>query len=425
MRAYDGQNKEGKSVYNHSGYCNMSTKMNRLIKLRKAKRLSEFSVQEIVTSFGMYESAIIYLRDVKCVKSNESEDLSSDEQPHIYVSPDVAVLNTLLTGNSKYMFPCPSCLREQPLSPKRWGNPRNMEYRGVPTNASSNQTNTIRIIRNQNKNIFEVSDPLYRIGEELLCDITDNDVAIFQRDGSWDSFLDKCVCNCRNIILKAASEIRRDYVCGYDVSHQLFVNFRIYDPIEPEDIILYSELLDDREKYQELIEAFEYLRDCLIIQKVGQYPSLADLQMFEVGKYRKILGKDSYRDLTRAIGLRADGIGAGAFLYLRRILEHLVEEKHHSLINSDGWDEQAYKDAKFDDRIKILEKFGVIIFPDDLKRVKSKIYGILSKGVHESSDDECNELFPYVEYSIEQILDEQIKQIEHDEKIKRLNVEFS
>ena len=41
-----------------------------------------------------------------------------------------------------------------------------------------------------------------------------------------------------------------------------------------------------------------------------------------------------------------------------------------------------------------------------------------------SSDDECNELFPCVEFSIEQILDEQIKQKDLEEKVKRLNIKL-
>lgn len=400
----------------------MSTKNNRLINLKKLKRLSEFSIEELIISFGIYESALVYLRDVDYLKPYEDERISTDELPHVNVSPDVDTLNKLLTENSKYMLPCPVCLREQPFNPTKWGNPSKLEYRGVLINPTSKPVSSS--MQTGKHNVFEVSEPFYRIGNKLLCDINDNDVTIFQKDNSWNDFLDTCVRKCKDTIIGSASEIRRDYFCGYDSSHRVFVNFRIYDPIMPDDIISYSELLNDCEKNKELIEAYEYLRDCLIIQKVGQYPSLADMQMFDVEKYRTILGKENYRDLTRAIGLRADGIGAGAFLYLRRVLERLVEEKHQEVLSDDGWDEQTYKEARFDERIKILEKQGIIIFPDGLKQVKGKIYGVLSKGVHESSDNECNELFSYVEFSIEQILDEQIKQKELNERIKRLNLKL-
>lgn len=55
-----------------------------------------------------------------------------------------------------------------------------------------------------------------------------------------------------------------------------------------------------------------------------------------------------------------------------------------------------------------------------LKDVKCKIYGVLSKGVHESTDDECMELFPYMQFVIEQILDEEIRKKELDQKVAKL-----
>lgn len=196
------------------------------------------------------------------------------------------------------------------------------------------------------------------------------------------------------------------------------MNFRIYDPIEVEFYEEYAKIIDKEDnESKQIIEAYDYLKNCLIIQKVGQFPSLADMQLYDVEKYRKVLGKDSFRDLTRAIGLYADGIGCGAFVYLRRILERLVGEIDDEV----GLDTEEYKKARFDDKIAMLEKTGKTIIPDSLKAVKSKIYGILSKGVHESGDDECMEMFPYMQFCIEQILDERIRQKNLEEKIKKLN----
>lgn len=66
-----------------------------------------------------------------------------------------------------------------------------------------------------------------------------------------------------------------------------------------------------------------------------------------------------------------------------------------------------------------------MIIPDLLKDIKSKIYSVLSKGVHESTDDECMELFPYMQFVIEQILDERIRRKELDQKIARLRVKLN
>ena len=90
---------------------------------------------------------------------------------------------------------------------------------------------------------------------------------------------------------------------------------------------------------------------------MGQYPSLADMQMFNVEKYRSVLGKDSYRDFTRAIGLNANGIGCGAFLYLRRILERLVEEAHQEEKANPSWDEESYEKSRLN---KIAARWPVM-----------------------------------------------------------------
>lgn len=43
--------------------------------------------------------------------------------------------------------------------------------------------------------------------------------------------------------------------------------------------------------------------------KVGQFPSLADLQSHDVAIYRKALSKERFKDFKRGIGLAAHGIG--------------------------------------------------------------------------------------------------------------------
>ena len=61
-----------------------------------------------------------------------------------------------------------------------------------------------------------------------------------------------------------------------------------------------------------------------------------------------------------------------------------------------------------------------MLIPDELKMVKTKIYGILSRGVHASSDQECIELFPAMKYVIEELLDHKIAEKEHEAKLKKL-----
>ncbi|MEB4861255.1 hypothetical protein [Priestia megaterium] len=60
--------------------------------------------------------------------------------------------------------------------------------------------------------------------------------------------------------------------------------------------------------------------------KIGQYPSSASIDQVDLQKYRKILDKDKYIELNKGIGLASHGVGIGSFVYLRRILEGLIEE---------------------------------------------------------------------------------------------------
>jgi len=140
------------------------------------------------------------------------------------------------------------------------------------------------------------------------------------------------------------------------------------------------------------------------MQKVGQFPSLATLSMYDIRKYGTVLEKNTFRELTKAIGLAAHGVGIGSFVYIRRIFEGLVEEAHQQATQEKDWDEKSYREGRMDDRIRLLSDF----LPKFLVEHRS-LYGILSKGVHELSEDECLAAFPAVKAGIEIILDDKIR----------------
>ena len=145
--------------------------------------------------------------------------------------------------------------------------------------------------------------------------------------------------------------------------------------------------------------------------KIGQYPTIADLSTIEVQKYRKVLGEELYKEFTRAIGLVSHGVGIGAFVYLRRIFEHLIEEAHQKNATTKGWDEDAYKKSRMDDKIELLKAS----LPDFLVRNR-KLYSILSKGIHELDESICLSAFPVTRAGIEMILDERLREIEKEQK---------
>lgn len=149
------------------------------------------------------------------------------------------------------------------------------------------------------------------------------------------------------------------------------------------------------------------------IQKIGQLPSLASLHMHDVQKYSKVIEKEYFREFTKAIGLAAHGVGVGSFVYLRRIFETLIEEAHKKASLQDHWNENLYLQSRMGERIEMLAHE----LPDFLIKNKN-MYGILSKGIHELSEQDCLNAFPIVKLGIEMILDERIVAKERAKKLE-------
>jgi hypothetical protein len=148
-------------------------------------------------------------------------------------------------------------------------------------------------------------------------------------------------------------------------------------------------------------------------QKIGQIPSIADFHIDQVKKYTKVLDKERLKEFTRAIGLAANGVGIGSFVYLRRIFEVLLEEAHSQAKTKKDWDEEAYVKQRVVERIEILKQY----LPEFLVENKS-LYGIVSKGIHSLTEKECLGLFETVKIGIELILDERLEKFEKQKKLE-------
>ena len=148
------------------------------------------------------------------------------------------------------------------------------------------------------------------------------------------------------------------------------------------------------------------------IIKIGQFPSIADLVIPEISKYKSVLGKQ-YREFSKAVGLFAHGIGIGSFVYLRRIIEKLVFDKYNELAEKLDILKEDFERQKFDKKIETLKEY----LPASLVENKN-VYGIVSKGIHELSEEECREMFPYIRIGIELILDDLLAEKERKEKEK-------
>ena len=144
---------------------------------------------------------------------------------------------------------------------------------------------------------------------------------------------------------------------------------------------------------------FIVLTDNRNFRKIGQYPSVADLTFPELDTYKKVMSTGDRREFGRALGLYASGIGAGSYVYLRRIFERLLMEAKK--MAGSAIDDKEFNKAHVNEKIAMLSDY----LPNTLTS-NPTIYGILSKGIHELSEAECLAYFPVLKECIYMILGE-------------------
>jgi hypothetical protein len=147
--------------------------------------------------------------------------------------------------------------------------------------------------------------------------------------------------------------------------------------------------------------------------KIGQYPSIADFHISEIKQYSKLLPNEKLKEFTRAIGLAANGVGIGSFVYLRRIFEFLIFEAYNKALAESKIKESDFQMARMDDRIDLLHNY----LPAFLVENKS-MYSIISLGIHELDEKTCLAHFDTLRVAIEIILDEKLDEYRKQEKIK-------
>lgn len=152
------------------------------------------------------------------------------------------------------------------------------------------------------------------------------------------------------------------------------------------------------------------------VQKIGQYPSLADISNAELSGYRKILDKADANELYKAVGLAAHGAGVGSFVYLRRVFERLIDRRFREFQEKEGWDEEGFYRSRMEDKIKLLRDH----LPDFLVQNR-EVYSILSVGIHSLEENECLDWFEIMKHSIIMILEDDKKKKEELEQRTRFS----
>lgn len=135
------------------------------------------------------------------------------------------------------------------------------------------------------------------------------------------------------------------------------------------------------------------------ITKIGQMPSLADVAFAELKEVGKGLDAIDRKELGRALGLFSHDAPLGAFVYLRRVFERMILRAHGRHVSAGHPAIEGFADLPMDKRIREIR--------DQLPpRVvqHSQVFQVLSKGIHELSDEEARDLFPLVKTIIFQML---------------------
>ena len=164
---------------------------------------------------------------------------------------------------------------------------------------------------------------------------------------------------------------------------------------------------------------FHFRLESKVLSKIGQSPSMADLEQANILRYRSILDDEHFKELTRAIGLSAHGVGIGSFVYLRRIFERLIEEASLKARETEGWDQEEFSKSRMDEKIAIVRNE----LPPFLVEQRG-LYKILSSGIHNLDEETCLSYFPVVLTGIELILDQKFALDEQARKMARAQKEI-
>lgn len=378
--------------------------------LKNLDHLSGIGPEKLITDIGLYTPILIDTYSEKTSYTLTSKSIS--------ISQDVKSLYSLLHIDHPLYLPCSACQKRLAFNQIR-----NMETGKDPT-ASSLPVPENQIVKCSSK----PSD--YSLYSNTLFLVPSFDPV--QED------FDTAAASCKKVILDNLSFFLVELHCSLEKQHTIRCLFSLTSPTIDQEIIetyqkariakLHAKCLNEpvptltpEEDYA--WKVYEFAAHTIILKKVGQYPSMADMEFFDLRRYKRVL-KSQYSELTRAMGLYASGVGIGAFVYLRRIFERLAEQAHQNCISHDGWDETAYLQKRFNEKIDYLESFGERLLPDELSTVKQKLYGLLSKGIHDYSETDCLELFPYLKSAVELILDQKLSLIERSQKVKALTAKL-
>ena len=151
-----------------------------------------------------------------------------------------------------------------------------------------------------------------------------------------------------------------------------------------------------------------------VFYKIGQYPSPIDTDRRIPNQYTKYLGQPYYKYYRYSIALHQESYHIGAYVYLRRILEYLIEQASKQGITDGIISEAKYISLRVGERIKALNKY----LPEYMVEHRKILYGVLSLGIHVLDEETCQDAYPILKQSIDFILDDIIEKNKRESAMK-------
>jgi hypothetical protein len=153
--------------------------------------------------------------------------------------------------------------------------------------------------------------------------------------------------------------------------------------------------------------------DTATLTKIGQFPSMFDQASEKIRQYRSIASEEDTKELNSAVLCDAHGFHVAAYTYLRRVFERRLEVAHEIAKKDPGWNETEYSPTAFmEERIDRLRAH----LPSFLVEHR-KLYNVLSRGIHELTEQECANGYEVVYLGVTLILDEEIERKNRANKI--------
>lgn len=142
-----------------------------------------------------------------------------------------------------------------------------------------------------------------------------------------------------------------------------------------------------------------------LIIKVGQFPSPIDTDRRIPPQYQKLLSEPYYDFYRKSLALHQESIFIGAYVYLRRIIEHLLDNACDQAITESVFTKDELRKLHIDERIKALEMY----LPSFMVENRNAIYGIISLAVHQLDEETCGDAYIIMKQAIDLILDDIIR----------------